>query len=136
MDNPHLTGFDGDGREYSVAADRAIQALTNPDQVRLEAIDATVAAAGPRAPPPSPPAAGDYDNGKSTLSLHGDIVVNSAEGYALRMQRRRYRFQAGTHGLAQPGDVSYQDSEITGAALQRHARAASSSSSKATSARP
>src|SRR5688500_12979918 len=30
MENPLLTGFDADERSYSLSADRAVQALTNP----------------------------------------------------------------------------------------------------------
>ena len=113
MDNPRLTGFDRDGREYSVAAERAIQALTSPDQVRLEAIDARVAAAGHGAATITAEA-GDYDHGMSTLVLHGDIVVNSAEGYAVRMRDADIDFKAGTLTSPNPVSVGYQGSEITG----------------------
>ncbi len=113
MENPRLTGFDRDGREYSVAADRAIQALASPDQVRLEAIDARVAAAGHGAATITAEA-GDYDHGQSTLTLHGDIVVDSAEGYALRMRDAHIDFKAGTLTSPNPVTVGYRGSEITG----------------------
>jgi lipopolysaccharide export system protein LptC len=114
MDNPRLTGFDRDGREYSLAADRAIQALTSPDRVRLEAIDARVAAAGHGAVTIKAEA-GEYDHSGSTLNLQGDIVVDSAEGYALRMRDAAIDFKAGTLDSPNPVSLGYQGSEITGA---------------------
>src|SRR6185369_10177360 len=46
MDHPHLSGFGGDRRGYSLSAERAIQPLANPGQVRLEDIQATVTPPG------------------------------------------------------------------------------------------
>jgi lipopolysaccharide export system protein LptC len=45
MDRPHLTGFDRNHREYSVAATRAIQPFSNPGQVRLEDLEAKIESA-------------------------------------------------------------------------------------------
>ena len=58
--------------------------------------------------------AGDYDHGMSTLVLHGDIVVDSAEGYAVRMRDADIDFKAGTLTSPNPVSVGYQGSEITG----------------------
>jgi lipopolysaccharide export system protein LptC len=113
MDSPRLTGFDRDGREYSLSADRAVQALASPDQVRLESIDARLAAAGHGAATIKAEA-GDYDHGKSTLILHGDIVIDSAEGYALRMRDAHIDFKAGTLTSPNPVSVGYAGSEIVG----------------------
>ncbi len=68
MDRPHLTGFDREHREYTLAADRAVQPFTNPGEVRLERIDASVeSAAGAitmiRAD------SGNYNQTKNTLNL-------------------------------------------------------------------
>ena len=116
MDHPRLTGFDADGREYSVEADRAIQALTNPNQVRLEVISAKIVTISHGATTISA-AFGEYDHGKSTLSLEGDIAVDSAEGYALRMEDAEIDFRNGTMISPNPVTVGYQDSEITGREL-------------------
>ena len=80
MDHPHLTGFAGDGREYSLSADRAIQPLSNPGQVRLEEIEAKVTQPA-RATTSVTAEAGDYDHEKSTIKLLGPIAVDSADGY-------------------------------------------------------
>jgi lipopolysaccharide export system protein LptC len=116
MDNPHLTGFDRDRREYSVRADRAVQALTNPDAVRLESISATVKVAG-QGEATITAGAGDYDNSTSALRLHGGIEVDSSEGYALRMQDASVDLRGGTMSSPNPVSVRYQDSETTGRSI-------------------
>jgi lipopolysaccharide export system protein LptC len=113
MENPRLTGFDGEGREYSVSADRAIQALARPGEVRLEAIEARIVA-GERGGAIITAEAGDYDHGRSTLRLIGDIRIASADGYRLRMTGADIDFRSRTlvseHGVS----VRYQNSEIAG----------------------
>lgn len=116
MDRPHLTGFDGDRREYSLLADRAIQPLSSPGQVRLEDIEAKVSAAG-QGPTSITAEAGDYDHEKSTLQLLGAIAVDSAEGYRLRMSGANVDFGAETMASDNPVSIGYADSEITGQRL-------------------
>ena len=116
MDNPHLTGFDEEGRHYSVQADRAVQALANPDQVRLEDIAATVTVEG-QGTATITAAAGDYDNSESTLTLQGDVAIDSSEGYALRMEDADIDLGAGTMASANPVTISYQDSSTVGDSL-------------------
>ena len=116
MDNPHLTGFDADGREYSVEADRAIQALTNPERVRLEAIEANVTAPG-HGTAEIAAEAGEYDNKKGTLNLQGPVAVDSSEGYALRMEAADFDLRGGTMASKSPVTIRYQDSETTGQSM-------------------
>lgn len=113
MDSPRITGFDRDGRQFFLNADRAVQALANPDQVRLEAIEAKVIAAGHGATTITAES-GDYDHGDSTLDLHGEIVLNSEEGYAVRMRDADVDFTRGTLTSPNPVSIGYQGSEITG----------------------
>jgi lipopolysaccharide export system protein LptC len=112
MEQPRVTGFDRDQREYSVAADRAIQPLTSPDEVRLEAIQAELMAAGQGGTKISAEAA-DYDHSDRKLLLHGAIVVNSASGYELSMTEALVDFAAGTMATPNPTTVRYQDSEVS-----------------------
>jgi lipopolysaccharide export system protein LptC len=116
MDNPHLTGFDADKREYSVSADRAIQALSNPDAVRLEEITATVKLQG-QGTATITAESGDYDNKESTLKLYGGIAVDSSQGYALRMSDADIDLSAGTMLSANPVTISYQDSKTVGRSI-------------------
>ena len=113
MDRPHLTGFDGDRREYSLLADRAIQPLSSPGQVRLEDIEAKLSAAG-QGPTSITAEAGDYNHENSTLQLLGAIAVDSAEGYRLRMSGASVDFGAETMASDKPVSIGYADSEITG----------------------
>jgi lipopolysaccharide export system protein LptC len=113
MDNPHLTGFDADEREYSVQADRAIQALANPDRVRLEDIEANVTVPG-QGTAKIAAEAGEYDNKDGTLRLEGGIAVDSSSGYALRMDGADIDLRGGTMSSSNPVSVRYQDSETTG----------------------
>lgn len=113
MDNPHLTGFGGDGREYSLSADRAIQPLSNPGQVRLEAIEAKITTAG-RGATSVTAEAGDYDHEKSSIKLLGTIQVNSADGYRLDMTDADVDFSAGTLVSDNPVSIGYAESEVAG----------------------
>lgn len=116
MERPHLTGFDADRREYSVTADRAVQALTNPDSVRLEAIKASVSVTG-RGTTNVTAAAGDFDNSAGKLRLEGGVVVDSSDGYSVRMQGADVDFTAGTLASADPVTVIFGDSSTTGRSL-------------------
>lgn len=113
MDRPHMTGFDGDEREYSLMAERAIQPLAAPGQVRLEAIEAKVTPAGQGATSITAEA-GDYDHEKSTLQLLGAIAVNSADGYRLRMSGANIDFGAELMTSGSSVSIGYGDSVITG----------------------
>jgi lipopolysaccharide export system protein LptC len=114
MENPNLRGFDGERRQYSLSADRAIQALASPDEVRLEAIAAKIVAAGQGATIIAADA-GDYDHGDSTLRLIGAISIDSAEGYSLRMTDADIDFSAETLVSENPVTVTYKGSEISAA---------------------
>jgi lipopolysaccharide export system protein LptC len=116
MDDPHLTGFDADNRRYSVHADRAVQALSRADQVRLENIEAEVEVPGQGAATITA-AAGDYDNADSTLKLSGGIEVDSTEGYSLRMEDADIDLRGGKMNSPNPVSVRYQDSETTGQSI-------------------
>lgn len=113
MDHPHVTGFGGDNRGYSVSATRAIQPLNNPQQVRLEDITAKVSSAV-QGETNITAEAGDYDHEKSTLQLLGAIAVDSAEGYRLRMTDANVDFGAGTMVTGNPVSIGYGDGKITG----------------------
>ena len=116
MESPRLTGFDADGRQYSLSADRAIQALANPDAVRLEDISAHVTVPG-QGTATITADAGDYDNSQSTLQVEGSIAIDSSQGYALRMQDADIDFGAGTMTSQSPVSVQYENSRTTGQSI-------------------
>ncbi|MGH6924771.1 MAG: LPS export ABC transporter periplasmic protein LptC [Propylenella sp.] len=113
MEHPNLTGFDGERREYSVAAERAIQSLANPNEVRLEAIKASIGIAE-QGVTTIVAGAGLYDHEGRRLRLEGNVSVDSAGGYALRMTDADIDFLGGTMQSAHPVTVIYADSEVTG----------------------
>jgi lipopolysaccharide export system protein LptC len=113
MDNPHLTGFDRNNRQYALTADRAIQALTNPNAVRLEAIKARVSMQD-RSSAVVTADSGDYDHKEQTLKLHGGVAVDSSDGYLLRMTGASIDLGAGTLASANPVAVLYEDSRTVG----------------------
>jgi lipopolysaccharide export system protein LptC len=117
MESPELTGFDADGRRYSLSADRAIQALAEPDAVRLEDISAEVMVPGQGTATISAEA-GDYDNTDSTLQVEGTITIDSSQGYALRMEGADIDFGAGTMTSSNPVTVHYEDSRTTGQSIE------------------
>lgn len=116
MDRPHLTGFDRRHREYSLAANRAIQPLSNPRQVRLEAIEASVQAADGSVTTIKAET-GDYDQSNSRLRLLGAITVDSAEGYVLRMTDAEVNFSDRTLVSENPVTIGYGESHISGKRL-------------------
>jgi lipopolysaccharide export system protein LptC len=116
MDRPRLTGFTGDAREYSVAADRAIQPFGNPSEVRLETLEATLLSPD-RGATKIAAETGDYDHAKNTLRLFGVINIDSAEGYRLTMRDADIDFGAETMKSENPVKIGYEDSEITGNSL-------------------
>jgi lipopolysaccharide export system protein LptC len=113
MEGPRLTGFEGDSREYSLSAKRAIQPLTSPQQVRLEEIEAKVTDTE-RGATAITAKAGDYDHEKRTMHLLGPIVIDSGEGYRLNMAGADVDFGAQTMMTDRPIIIGYGDSEIAG----------------------
>lgn len=113
MDRPHLKGFDEKNQEYSVQADRAVQALANPNAVSLEKIIATIGKAG-KVGATITAESGDYDRGKSTMQLHGAISVDSPEGYSVRMTDADIDLGAGTMVSPNPVTVTYGRHKTTG----------------------
>lgn len=111
MDRPHLTGFDGERREYIVSADRAIQALASPDKVKLEAIEATIKTAG-QGTTRVVADTGDYDHTAQTLHLAGSIAVQTGEGYTLHLTDADIDFKAGTMKSDNATKVDYGDSTV------------------------
>lgn len=84
MNNPRLSGHLGGDRRYSVTAERAIQSLVNPSQLRLENIlaeitlgaDGWVKIRGREA---------RYDTETEILNLEGGITLTSSKGYTAEL---------------------------------------------------
>jgi lipopolysaccharide export system protein LptC len=113
MSGPHISGFDGEHREYTVAAERAVQTLARPDEVRLEAIRATVTSAG-QGTSTVTAEAGEYDHGGGTLALQGAIAIATGDGYGLTLRDVDIDFRRSSIDTAEPVVIRYDDSETRG----------------------
>lgn len=116
MDQPVLTGYDSDNRQYRVSADRAVQNLTSPNQVRLEEIRAEVTVEG-RGGAVITAKGGDYDNRRGTLALYGGLTLDSDDGVHVRMKNADIDFASGTLVTKNPVTITYQDSETSADAM-------------------
>jgi lipopolysaccharide export system protein LptC len=113
MERPHLKGFDRRNQEYSVEAERAVQAMSNPNVVRLENITATLgneAEGQTRVESES----GDYDRSAGTLKLHGAIAIDSPDGYSVTMTDADLDLKAGTLVSPNPTKVVQGTHTTTG----------------------
>ncbi|TDI57652.1 MAG: LPS export ABC transporter periplasmic protein LptC [Alphaproteobacteria bacterium] len=116
MDRPVLTGYDTDNREYRVSADRAIQKMAAPNQVRLEEIRAEVTIRG-RDGVVITAKGGDYDHSRGTLALYGGLTVDSDDGIRVRMKNADIDFANRTLTTKNPVSILNQDSETTADAM-------------------
>ncbi len=116
MDHPVLTGYDTDNRKYRVSADRAIQNLTSPDQVRLEGIRAEVTVEG-RGGAVVTAKGGDYDNTGGTLALYGGLSLESDDGIRVHMKNADIDFGKAIMVTKNPVTITYQESETTADAM-------------------
>lgn len=112
MEQPRLTGFDGDNREYAVSAARAIQPLATANRLNLEEIEATITVVG-QGVTTIRSGSGLYDHSARTLRLEDGITVNNVGGYALSLIDADIDFGAGTMRSDKRVTVTYADSEVT-----------------------
>ncbi len=113
MDRPHLTGFDHHHREYSIVATRAIQPLTNPNQVRLEDIEAKIETANGTTTTINAEAA-DYDHSNGMIKLLGAVTADTPNGYSVRLTDADVDLSAGTLVTDNPVTIEYGGSRVTG----------------------
>jgi lipopolysaccharide export system protein LptC len=116
MDHPVLTGYDTDNRKYRVSADRAVQNLASPNQVRLEGIRAEVTVEG-RGGAVIAAKGGDYDNTRGTLALYGGLALDSDDGVRVRMKNADIDFGNGALVTKNPVTIIYRDSETSADAM-------------------
>jgi len=116
MDHPVLTGYDTDNRKYRVSADRAVQNLTSPEQVRLEGIRAEVTVEG-RGGAVVTAKGGDYDNTRGSLALYGGLALDSEDGVRVRMKNADIDFGNGALATKNPVTIIYRDMETSADAM-------------------
>jgi len=116
MDSPHLSGFDRHQREFSMTATRAIQPFTNPSQVRLENLQASIETATGDVTRITAES-GDYDHNKRTLQLFGAIAADSDDGYTMHLTDADIDLAAGTLVSENPVTIGYGGNSFSGKRL-------------------
>ncbi len=95
MERPRLSGFRDDGRPYDLRAASGVQDIRAPSLVELSEIEAkfdpsdqnTVHLVAPK---------GVYDSSRDTMTLDGDIEIDSTTGYDIRLHDARVNFKQGS----------------------------------------
>lgn len=84
VDHPRLTRFEV-GQSYEVVAERAIQPLDDPNQLRLEGVTATYAFPGGDIAHFEAPA-GAYDGARQVVTLSGGVTMSIGENVQLQLE--------------------------------------------------
>jgi len=113
MEQPRVSGFDPERREYRIAAERATQKLTAPDEVSLVGIVAEIVTAE-RGTVKIAAGDGDYDNKGKTLRLGGGVRVASEDGYGMELADVSVDFERATMRSDRPVRIIYHGGDTVG----------------------
>ena len=115
MENPRMTGFDKNGRPYSMIADRAIQTLGSGG-VDLEGITANLTVRdGETADILA--AKGHFDQTAQTLRLYDDITVDTSDGMSVKLKEAQIDLAAGDMVGVGPVDIAMPNQTIAAGAM-------------------
>lgn len=101
MNNPTLAGTDGNGRPYSLSAERATQDADNPARVSLVSIKAKMPVSD-SAFAHITAATGIYDTAGKTLELGGTIAVDMDDGMTIRLEDASIDIEKGSLRTEKP----------------------------------
>lgn len=85
MQDPRLSGYDGQNRPYSMVAKKALQSL-NGGGIDLEGVDANLTVSD-NVTATIQSAKGHYDPNKQTLQLFGGLKVVASNGMTIRLEK-------------------------------------------------
>lgn len=100
MDKPRLTSARQDGGGYVMTADRAIEDVTNPDEVELVNVDGDLGGHG-RPPLKLTSTRGHFNSTKETMDLWGVVGLRTGD-YRVEMTKASIDFKAGVYKTAEP----------------------------------
>lgn len=112
MNNPKITGTDGNQRPYTLSAERAVQDAQKPEVVTLEKISGKLAVddvnfanviAG----------SGIYDTKDKTIVLRDDVKVDTDDGMAIRLKGAAIDIEAGVLSSSEPVSIDTGRAKIT-----------------------
>jgi lipopolysaccharide export system protein LptC len=104
MDNPRLNGVTGDNQPYTVQAQRALQAISDVNDIDLEGISAEMPFGGDKIAKLAA-LAGHLDNTNRILRLHGKFDVTSSDGLVAQLEDGVFDFDAETLKTEMPVDI-------------------------------
>ena len=110
MDNPHISGHDGNNRSYEVTADRAVQSITDPKKVKLENINATIKL-GDGTWAAFKAGTGRFDGNQEQLTLEGGIAVESNDGYRATLKAADVDLRGGV--VASDSPIEFTSDQAT-----------------------
>ncbi len=115
VDHPRLTRFDV-GQSYEVVAERAIQPLDNPNQLRLEGVTATYEFPGGDAAHFEAPA-GEYNSETQIVTLSGGVTMTIGDNVQLHLEAVTVDVPNNTITTDQPFILTAGNLEVRGTQL-------------------
>ena len=112
METPHLAGFSTDQRPYEMWAKAAVQDLTHPDQVELQALRAKVAMED-KSTVTMDARSGYYNSKQQMLDLRKDIFLQSSTGYEAKLSQAYVDINKGTVTSDEHVDVKLLNGTLT-----------------------
>jgi lipopolysaccharide export system protein LptC len=116
MQAPQMRGSAGDGRQYVVEAERALQDVTNPNSINLENVKAKVPF-GTGTMADIAAASGHFDNGKRVLSINGDLNITTTDGMSAVLKDATFNLDAESVTTAKPVSIAMKTATINAAAM-------------------
>ncbi|KQT64338.1 hypothetical protein ASG54_02240 [Aureimonas sp. Leaf460] len=116
MQDPRLSGTDGQDRPYSMVAKRAIQSLTGGGGVELEAVKANIGIS-PTATADIVATRGLYDAGAQTLRLYEGLEVTTSDGMTIEMSGADIALEGGSMEGAGPVHIRTQEQTVEAGSL-------------------
>jgi lipopolysaccharide export system protein LptC len=117
MQAPRLSGSAGDGRQYVVEAERALQDVTNPNSIELEKVKAAVPF-GSGATADVSAASGHFDNGTRVLSINGDLNITTTDGMNAVLKDAVFNLGTESVKTAKPVKIEMKTATINAEALE------------------
>ncbi len=111
MDSPRLNGMTGDNQPYTVEAKRALQSVSDVNDIDLEDITAQLPLGNGNTAKLVAPA-GHLDNGKRILTLKGVFDVVSSDGLVAKLEGGVFDFAAQSLTTEMPVDIKRPGTHI------------------------
>jgi lipopolysaccharide export system protein LptC len=117
MDQPKLSGFRKDGRQYDVNASTAVQDVKKPDLIELHDLDARIGLAD-NGTAHITALNGTYDSGRDTMDLKDNVRLRTDAGYDVVLMSARIDLRAGDVVSNEPVSVAMKNATIAADSLR------------------